>query len=76
MRRWRRRQWREKEFGMEITPPTADLLETYLAPFLELAGDRRTAVLLGATVRGIVASESLLCSRIAAVSPSPRSRAA
>ena len=61
---------------MEITPPTADLLETYLAPYLALAGDRRTAALLGATVRGIVASESLLCSRIAAFSPSPGSRAA
>ena len=44
---------------MEITPPTADLLETYLTPFLALAGDRRTAALLGATVRGIVAELEL-----------------
>jgi hypothetical protein len=54
---------------MEITSPTTDLLETYLAPFLTLAGDRRTAALLEATVQGIVASESLLCSRIATFSP-------
>ena len=54
---------------MELTPHTTDLLDAYLDPFLELAGDRRTAALLGATVRGIVASESLLCSRIAAFSP-------
>ncbi len=57
---------------MEMTPATADLLEAYLAPFEGLAGDRRTAALLAATVRGIVASESLLCSRIAAFSPCPR----
>jgi len=43
---------------MELIPQTDDLLASYLAPFLELAGDRRTA-----------ASESLLCSRIAAFSP-------
>lgn len=59
---------------MEIAPPTADVLETYLEPFVALAGDRRTAALLGATVRGIVASESLLCSRIAAFSPSAGAR--
>ena len=54
---------------MEITPPMADVLATYLAPFLDLTGDRRTAALLEATIGGIVASESLLCSRIAAFSP-------
>ena len=61
---------------MELSTPTVDLFESYLAPFLELAGDRRTAALLAATVRGIVASESLVCSRIAAFSPSPGRRAA
>ena len=61
---------------MDQTAHTDDLLETYLAPFMELAGDRRTAALLGATVRGIVASESLLCSRIAAFSPCAGGRAA
>ncbi len=61
---------------MELTVHTADLFESYLAPFLELAGDRRTATLLAGTVRGIVASESLVCSRIVAFSPSPGRRAA
>lgn len=61
---------------MELTADTGDLLESYLAPFLALGGDRRTAALLGATVRGIVASESLICARIAAFSPSPGCRAA
>jgi hypothetical protein len=61
---------------MEFTPETADLFAAYLAPFLAAAGDRRTAALLGATVRGIVASESLVCARIAAFSPCPGRRAA
>ncbi len=54
---------------MDLTPPEVDLLDTYVAPFLELAGDRRTARLLAGTVRGIVASESLICAQIAAFSP-------
>lgn len=61
---------------MEMSPVAADLLESYLTPFLGLTGDRRTAAPLGATVRGIVASESLVCARIAAFSPSPGRRAA
>lgn len=54
---------------MELTGPEVDLLDAYVAPFLEVAGDRRTARLLAGTVRGIVASESLVCARIAAFSP-------
>ena len=54
---------------MDLTPRESDLLEGYLAPFLGLAGDRRTARLLAGTVRGIVASESLVCAKIAAFSP-------
>ena len=54
---------------MDLTPPEADLLAAYLEPFLELAGDRRTARLLGGTVRGIVGGESLVCAKIAAFSP-------
>ena len=54
---------------MDLTPPEVDLLDAYVAPFLELAGDRRTARLLAGTVRGIVASESLVCAQIAAFSP-------
>ena len=56
---------------MELTPREDDRLATYLAPFLELAGDRRTARLLAGTLRGIVARPSLVCSRIAALSPGP-----
>jgi hypothetical protein len=54
---------------MESTSRATDRLDAYLAPFRDLAGDRRTARLLGATVRGILGGESLVCSRIAAFSP-------
>ena len=54
---------------MDLTPREADLLGPYLGPFLALIGDRRTARLLAETVRGIIGSESLVCSRIAAFSP-------
>lgn len=54
---------------MDLTPRESDLFGAYLDPFLELAGDRRTARLLAGTVRGIVGAESLVCSRIAAFSP-------
>jgi hypothetical protein len=54
---------------MELHSDEHDLLDGYLTPFVDLAGDRRTAQLLDATVRGIIASESLCCSRIAAFSP-------
>ena len=54
---------------MDLTPRETDLLDAYLAPFVALAGDRRTARLLAGTVRGIVGSESLVCARIAAFSP-------
>ena len=61
---------------MELTPREADLLGSYLAPFLELAGDLRTARLLAGTVRGIVGSESLVCAQIGAFSPWAGGRAA
>jgi hypothetical protein len=54
---------------MELNAHEGDLFAAYLASFTSLAGDRRTAALLGETVRGIIASESLCCSRIAAFSP-------
>lgn len=46
------------------------MLDAYLAAFTSLAGDRRTATLLGETIRGILGSERLICSRVVAVSPS------
>lgn len=54
---------------MDLSVSESDLLDVYLEPFVTLAGDRRTARLLAGTVRGIVGSESLVCSRIAAFSP-------
>lgn len=54
---------------MELRPPEIDVFRTYLAPFTALTGDQRTARLLSETVRGIIASESLCCSQIAAFPP-------
>lgn len=51
-------------------PPGEDVgLDADVAPFLEIAGDRRTGRLLGDVVRGSIGSESLICARIAAFSP-------
>jgi len=61
---------------MNLTPREDDLLSRYLERFAALAGDRRTGRLIAATVRGIVAAESLVCSRIAAFSPSAGRRPA
>jgi len=54
---------------MDLLPHEVDLFASYLGPYLSLTGDRRTAALLTETLRGILASESLVCSRIAAFSP-------
>ena len=54
---------------MELRPRECDLLDAYVAPFAQLAGDRRTGRLLGEVIGGIVGGESLVCSRIAAFSP-------
>jgi len=48
---------------MELRPREVDLLDAYLAPYLTLAGDRRTAGLLGATVRGIIAEKGFSSAR-------------
>jgi hypothetical protein len=55
--------------AMELRPQEIDVFDAYLTSFTTLAGDRRTARLLGETVRGMIGSESLCCSRIAAFSP-------
>lgn len=55
---------------MELTPHDTALLDAYVAPFLALAGDRRTRRLLVGVIVGIIGSERLICRRIAAFSPS------
>ena len=60
---------------MEMQPRESDLLDAYVAPFAQLAGDRRTGRLLGDLLLGIVGGESLVCSRIAAFSPPAGHRA-
>ena len=54
---------------MELSLTAVDLFTSYVDDFTALAGDRRTAALLSGTIRGIIASESLCCARIAAFSP-------
>lgn len=54
---------------MDLRPHELDLFDAYLRPFTALAGDKRTATLLGETIRGILGSESLVCARIATFSP-------
>jgi hypothetical protein len=61
---------------MELNAAENDLFASYVSSFTPLAGDQRTACLLGETVRGIIAGESLCCSRIAAFSPCARRDAA
>jgi hypothetical protein len=54
---------------MGLHPGAEALVDAYVAPFTEIAGDRRTGRLLGDVVRGIIGGESLVCARIAAFSP-------
>jgi hypothetical protein len=54
---------------MDLRPHEGGRFASYLAPYLHPTGDRRTATLLAETLRGILASESPVCSRIAAFSP-------
>ena len=54
---------------MELTAAERELFGEYLGSFDSLTGDRRTRAVFAETVRGIIGSESLCCSRIAAFSP-------
>lgn len=54
---------------MGLQPGADALVDAYVDPFTEIAGDRRTGRLLGDVVRGIIGGESLICARIAAFSP-------
>lgn len=55
---------------MRLAGTQGNLLESYLATFDPLVGDKRTARTFRGTVQGIIGAESLVCSRIAAFSPS------
>ena len=58
-----------EEGAMELRAVERDLFGEYLGSFDSLTGDRRTRAVFAETVRGIIGSESLCCSRIAAFSP-------
>jgi hypothetical protein len=65
-----------EEGEMDLTAGEEDVFSGYVADFTGLAGDERTRRLVGATLRGIIGSESLCCARIAAFSPGTGRRAA
>jgi hypothetical protein len=54
---------------MELASEQRSLLDTYLAHFGSLIGDRRTGRAFRATIGGILGAETLVCARIAAFSP-------
>jgi hypothetical protein len=54
---------------MEWNATWNDPLRTYLAPYDELIGDKRTRQTFDETIRGIIGAGSLICQQIAASSP-------
>src|SRR5579863_2851812 len=54
---------------MEWNATWKDPLRTYLAPYDELIGDKRTRKTFEETIRGIMGAGSLICQQIAASSP-------
>jgi hypothetical protein len=54
---------------MEWNATWKDPLRTYLAPYEELIGDKRTRKTFEETIRGIMGAGSLICQQIAAHSP-------
>jgi hypothetical protein len=59
-----------EEGKMELARVQRGLLDGYLDVFLPLFGDKRTELTFRSTIQGIIGSESLVCARIAAASPS------
>lgn len=55
---------------MQLATSQQDLLAEYLEGFRSLIGDRRTQALFRATIEGIIGAQSLVCSKVAAFSPS------
>lgn len=54
---------------MELQPEEADVLEEYLRVIDPLIGDERTRCTFRGAIKGIIASESLVCAKIARFSP-------
>jgi hypothetical protein len=54
---------------MEWNATWTDPLRTYVAPYHELIGDKRTRTTFDETIRGLMGAGSLICHRIAAHSP-------
>ena len=59
---------------VKIASEQQNLLDEYLGWFRSLVGDRRTGRLFQGIVSGIIGAESLICARIAALSPSAEHR--
>ena len=55
---------------MHLADSQQDLLAEYLVGFASLIGDRRTQTLFRGTIEGIIGAQSLVCSKVAAFSPS------
>jgi len=55
---------------MHLAECQQDLLSDYLDGFRPLIGDRRTQTLFRGTMEGIIGAQSLICSKVAAFSPS------
>ena len=54
---------------MELASEQRSLLDDYLGQYAPLIGDRRTGRAFRATIAGILGAETLVCARIAALSP-------
>jgi hypothetical protein len=54
---------------MELQPREVDVLEEYLGALDSLIGDQRTRGTFRGVIKGIIASESLVCAKIARFSP-------
>jgi hypothetical protein len=55
---------------MQLAEGQQDLLTDYLDGFRCLIGDQRTQALFRGTIEGIIGAQSLVCSKVAAFSPS------
>lgn len=55
---------------MHLAERQQDLLSAYLDDYRPLIGDQRTQALFRGTIAGIIGAQSLICSKVAAFSPS------